>query len=109
MSSSDFYAKFYNFLFNPYLIQAFFTISTFMNLFAEKCIKPKVGLSGLKMEKQNAISDFHTKINNLFHYEFLIRAYFENLDLFAKKYVRPKVAINGKKMEKQKSGSDFYA
>ena len=80
MTRSDFYAKFFNFLFYQFLIRACFEN---FDLFAKKCVKPKIGLNCQKMEKQMTRSDFFAKICNFLFYQFLIWACFENLDLFA--------------------------
>ena len=70
MSISDFYAKICIFLYYQFLICVYLKILTFLQLFAKKCVKPKIGLNGQKMKKQMARSDFYAKICIFFTIDF---------------------------------------
>ena len=96
MTRSDFYAKICNFLFYRVLMGACFEN---FDLFAKKCVKSKIGLNGLKMEKQMTRSDFYAKICIFLYYRFLIGACFENSTFLQKKCIKPKIGLNDQKME----------
>ena len=75
------------FFYVNFQIELVLKISTFLQLFAKKCKKPKNGLNGKKIEKQ--ISTF--------------------LHLFGKKCVKSRICLIFQKLEKQMGISDLYA